>query len=52
MVILEKSFQDAANNIQGAAQVRGVNLSITDIPNGLFAVQTGTVHSTTVSPSK
>jgi hypothetical protein len=43
-----RAFQDAANNIQGAIQARGVNLSITDVPNGLFMVQRGTVQSPTV----
>jgi choline dehydrogenase-like flavoprotein len=44
-----RAFQDTAQNIQGVQEVRGVNLSITDIPNGLFAVQQGTVQSPTVS---
>lgn len=48
-LLRSRAFQDAANNIQGAVHVRGVSLSITDIPNGLFAIQTGTVQSPTVS---
>jgi choline dehydrogenase-like flavoprotein len=48
-LLRSRAFQDAANNIQGAVHVRGVSLSITDMPNGLFAIQTGTVQSPTVS---
>ncbi len=44
-----QAFQDAARKVQNATDIRSINLSITDIPDGLFAVQEGTVLHPTIS---